>query len=65
MTFRTSYAKLLADPEYGQIKKREKHAKLMYIEGMKHGAEIFRCYVDDVAEEKFEEALKAIAEESK
>jgi len=42
MTFQTSYAKLLADPEYGHIKKRREHAKRMYIEGMRRAVSIAR-----------------------
>jgi len=42
MTFQLSYAKLLADPEFGHLKKRRDHAKLMYLEGMRRALDIAR-----------------------
>lgn len=61
MTFQSSYAKLLADPEFGHIKKRKEHAKQMYVDGMKA--------LRDVHVKQFgyttEKLEQAIAEESK
>ena len=66
MTFQSSYAKLLADPHFGEIKYRERHARQMYLDGMKHAASL--CDTELMTEvdcECMNRIEEAIAEESK
>lgn len=67
MTFQSSYAKLLADPTFGQINHRERHAREMYLAGMKYAYEIVcrEVALDATVVAVGLKIIEAIAEESK
>lgn len=69
MTFQSSYAKLLADPTYGQIGKRKEHAREMYLAGLQRVREIYQehAHITDAYEfmDVISNEIQAIAEESK
>lgn len=63
MTFQSTYAKLLTDPDFGTIKKRKEHAKRMYVEGMERALKECKDAEDHGFAIHYIE--QAIAEESK
>lgn len=63
MSFKAAYQKLLSDPTFGHINHRERHAREMYLAGMKRSVEVCEGQPDGL--DCINAIEQAIAEESK